>query len=102
MEYLIADLFTKVSTDFANDDQLIKTLSLIDSSKDQYPSYSKKAFNDYIFELQEILPLEEELNRIKEEIKFANSNEQINEFIRQTIVLKQSIASKKAKRLGGN
>ena len=102
MEYLIADLFTKVSTDFANDEQLIKTLSLIDSSKDQYPSYSKKAFNDYIFELQEILPLEEEINRIKEEIKFANSNEQINEFIRQTIALKQSIASKKAKRLGGN
>lgn len=102
MEYLIADLFTKVSTDFANDEQLIKTLSLIDSSKDQYPSYSKKAFNDYIFELQEILPLEEEINRIKEEIKFANSNEQINEFIRHTIVLKQAIASKKAKRLGGN
>ena len=101
MEYLIADLFTKVSTDFANDEQLIQTLSLIDSSKEQYPSYSKNSFTDLIFELQEIVPLEEELNRIKEEIKFANSKEEINEFIRHTIVLKDSIARKKAKRLGG-
>ena len=49
MEYLVADLFTKLSTDFANDDNLIKTLSLIDSSKDRYPAYSKKSFSGEVF-----------------------------------------------------
>ena len=101
MEYLIADLFTKVSTDFSNDDELIKTLSLIDSSKDKYPSYNKNSFSDLIFELQEIVPIEQQLNKIKEEIKFANSTYEMNEYIKDTIRLKALIADKKAKRLGG-
>ena len=101
MEFLIADLFTKVSTDFSNDETLIKTLSTIDDSKDRYPSYSEKSFNDLIFEVIEIVPLEKKLEQIKEDIQFANTTQEKNDYIRNTIVLKQLIAEKKAKHLGG-
>ena len=101
MEYLIADLFTKVSTDFSNDDDLMKTLSAIDSSKDSYPSYNKTSFEDLLFEIQEIVPLENRLEQISEELKYANTIEEKNKYIVSAISLKQLIADKKAKRVGG-
>ena len=78
-----------------------KQAYIIDSSKDKYPSYNKNSFSDLIFELQEIVPIEQQLNKIKEEIKFANSTYEMNEYIKDTIRLKALIADKKAKRLGG-
>ena len=101
MEHLIADLFTKVSTDFANDDELIKALTFIDDSKEKYPSYSKASFEDLLYEIQEIAPLEERLEQINEEIKFANSTMEKSDFIRNALALKQLIAEKKAKKMGG-
>ena len=68
MEYMIADLFTKVSTDFGDDEQLIKTLSLIDNVKENYPPYNKESFNDLLFELQEIVPLQNKYEKIKLDI----------------------------------
>ena len=101
MEHLIADLFTKVSTDFADDDELIKTLTFIDDSKEKYPSYNKASFEDLLFEIQEIAPLEERLEQINEEIKFANSTMEKSDFIRNALALKQLIAEKRAKKMGG-
>ena len=101
MEYLIADLFTKVSTDFANDDELIKTLSAIDSSKDKYPSYNKDSFTDLLYEIQEIVPLENRLEQISEELKYANTTEEKNKYILNAIAIKKLIDEKKAKRVGG-
>lgn len=102
MEHLIADLFTKVSTDFADDEQLIKTLALIDSKKDTYPSYSRQSFEDMIYEISEIIPLEQKLEQIKQDMKYANTMEEQNEYIRQAMALKQLIADKrKAKKVGG-
>ena len=101
MEHLIADLFTKVSTDFSDDDELIKTLTFIDDSKEKYPSYNKASFEDLLYEIQEIAPLEERLEQINEEIKFANSTMEINDCIRNALSLKKLIAEKKAKKMGG-
>ena len=101
MEYLIADLFTKVSTDFANDDELIKTLSTIDSSKDKYPSYNKDSFTDLLYEIQEIVPLENRLDQISEELKYANTTEEKNKYLLNAIAIKKLIDEKKAKRVGG-
>jgi hypothetical protein len=101
MEYLIADLFTKVSTDFAEDDDLMKTLSSIDSSKDKYPSYNKNSFEDLLFEIQEIVPLENRVEQISEELKYANTIEEKNQYILNAIALKKLIAEKRAKRVGG-
>ena len=101
MEYLIADLFTKVSTDFANDDELIKTLSTIDSSKDKYPSYNKDSFTDLLYEIQEIVPLENRLEQISEELKYANTTEEKNKYLLNAIAIKKLIDEKKAKRVGG-
>lgn len=101
MEYLIADLFTKVSTDFAEDDDLMKTLSSIDSSKDKYPSYNKNSFEDLLFEIQEIVPLENRVEKISEELKYANTIEEKNQYILNAIALKKLIAEKRAKRVGG-
>ena len=101
MEYLIADLFTKVSTDFADDDELIKTLSTIDSSKDKYPSYNKGSFTDILYEIQEIIPLENRLEQISEELKYANTTEEKNKYILNAIAIKKLIDEKKAKRVGG-
>lgn len=104
MEYLVADLFTKVSTDFAEDEELMKTLAFIDNSKDKYPSYNKDSFNDLLYEIAEIAPLEERLEQINEEIKFANSTREMNDYIRNALALKQLIAEKrnKTKKIGGN
>ena len=101
MEHLIADLFTKVSTEFSDDEELVKTLTFIDNSKDRYPKYNKDSFNDLLFEIAEIAPLEERLEQINEEIKFANSTMEMNDFIRNALALKQLIAEKKAKKTGG-
>ena len=101
MDHLMADLFTKVSTDFSNDENLIKTLSIIDTTKEKYPGYSQQSFKDLLFELQEIAPLEARLDQIAEEIKFANSTEEMNNYIRNALALKQLIAEKKAKKIGG-
>lgn len=101
MEYLIADLFTKVSTDFASDDELMKTLSIVDSSKEKYPSYNKNSFEDLLFEIQEIIPLETRVEQISEELKYANTIEEKNKYILDAIALKKLIADKKAKRVGG-
>ena len=104
IDYLIADLFTKVSTDFAEDEELMKTLAFIDNSKDKYPSYNKDSFNDLLYEIAEIAPLEERLEQINEEIKFANSTREMNDYIRNALALKQLIAEKrnKTKKIGGN
>ena len=45
--------------------------------------------------------LEKRLEQIKEDIQFANTTQEKNDYIRNTIVLKQLIAEKKAKHLGG-
>ena len=101
MEHLVADLFTKVSTDFADDEELMKTLTFIDDSKEKYPSYNKASFEDLLFEIQEIAPLEERLEQINEEIKFANSTMEKSDYIRNALSLKQLIAEKRAKKMGG-
>lgn len=101
MDYLIADLFTKVSTDFSNDDELIKTLSIVDSSKDKYPAYNKNSFENLLFEIQEIVPLENRIEQISEDLKYANTIEEKNKYILDAIALKKLIADKKAKRVGG-
>ena len=100
MEHLIADLFTKVSTEFSDDEELIKTLTFIDNSKDRYPKYNKDSFNDLLFEISEIAPLEEKLEQINEEIKFANSTIEMNDFIRSALSIKHLIAEKRAKKGG--
>ena len=97
----MADLFTKVSTDFADDEELMKTLTFIDDSKEKYPSYNKASFEDLLFEIQEIAPLEERLEQINEEIKFANSTMEKSDYIRNALSLKQLIAEKRAKKMGG-
>lgn len=101
MEYMIADLFTKVSTDFGDDDEMIKTLSLIDNVKDNYPPYNKESFNDLLFELQEIVPLQNKYEQIMEEIKYANSTEEKNNYIRNALALKTMIKEKRSKKVGG-
>ena len=101
MEYMIADLFTKVSTDFGDDDEMIKTLSLIDNVKDNYPPYNKESFNDLLFELQEIVPLQNKYEQIMEEIKYANSTEEKNNYIRKALALKTMIKEKRSKKVGG-
>ena len=101
MEYMIADLFTKVSTDFGDDDEMIKTLSLIDNVKDNYPPYNKESFNDLLFELQEIIPLQNKYEQIMEEIKYANSTEEKNNYIRNALALKTLIKEKRSKKVGG-
>ena len=100
-DYMIADLFTKVSTDFQEDDTLIKTLSFIDENKNNYPTFSKRYFNDLIYEINEITPLEEELEKVTDELKYANSTLEMNECIKKAIVLKQKIANKKSGKIGG-
>ena len=100
MEHLIADLFTKVSTEFSDDEELIKTLTFIDNSKDRYPKYNKDSFNDLLYEISEIAPLEEKLEQINEEIKFANSTMEMNDFIRSALSIKHLIAEKRAKKGG--
>ena len=85
MEHLVADLFTKVSTDFSGDEEIIKTLAMIDNNKDKYPSYSKDSFTDLLYELQEIAPLEARLDQINEEIKYANSTEEMNGYIKEAL-----------------
>jgi hypothetical protein len=67
----------------------------------KYPSYSKASFEDLLYEIQEIAPLEERLEQINEEIKFANSTMEKSDFIRNALALKQLIAEKKAKKMGG-
>lgn len=99
MDYLLADLFTKVSTDFNNDEKLMKTLLEIDDKKNKYPAYNKKSFNDLVYELQEIVPIEQQLMKIKDEIMFANSTSEKNEYIKESIRLKSLIETKKAKKL---
>lgn len=101
MEYMIADLFTKVSTDFANDDNLVKTLSLIDNAKENYPPYNKESFNDLVYELKEIIPLQNRYDQIMDEIKYANSIEEKNNYIRNALALKQMIKEKRSKKVGG-
>ena len=98
---MIADLFTKVSTDFQEDDTLIKTLSFIDENKNNYPTFSKRYFNDLIYEINEITPLEEELEKVTDELKYANSTLEMNEYIKKAIELKQKIANKKSGKIGG-
>lgn len=100
-DYMIADLFTKVSTDFQEDDTLIKTLSFIDENKNNYPTFSKRYFNDLIYEINEITPLEEELEKVTDELKYANSTLEMNEYIKKAIELKQKIANKKSGKIGG-
>lgn len=100
-DYMIADLFTKVSTDFQDDDSLIKALSYIDENKDNYPTFSKRYFNDLIYEINEITPLEEELERVTEDLKYANTTAQMNEYIKKALELKQKIASKRNGKIGG-
>ena len=79
----------------------MKTLASIDSSKDKYPSYNKDSFKDLLYEMQEIVPLENRLEQISEEIKYANTIEEKNKYILSAIALKKLIDEKKAKRVGG-
>ena len=82
-------------------DELIKTLSIVDSSKDKYPAYNKNSFEDLLFEIQEIVPLENRIEQISEDLKYANTIEEKNKYILDAIALKKLIADKKAKRVGG-
>lgn len=102
MDYLIADLFTKVSTDFSDDESLINVLSLIDTLKDKYPKYSKDYFNDLLYEFQEIVPLEKKQDQLSNDSKFATSVDEVNYYVKQAMTLKQLISEKKAKKMGGN
>ena len=79
----------------------IKTLSLIDNVKDNYPPYNKESFNDLLFELQEIVPLQNKYEQIMEEIKYANSTEEKNNYIRNALALKTMIKEKRSKKVGG-
>ena len=55
-----------------------------------------------IYEISEIIPLEQKLEQIKQDMKYANTMEEQNEYIRQAMALKQLIADKrKAKKVGG-
>ena len=80
---------------------MIKTLSLIDNVKDNYPPYNKESFNDLLFELQEIVPLQNKYEQIMEEIKYANSTEEKNNYIRNALALKTMIKEKRSKKVGG-
>lgn len=101
MEHLIADLFTKVSTEFSDDENLLKTLSFIDNSKEKYPNYNKASFDDLIYELKEIIPLEEQLDKINEEIKYANTIEQKTNYIQRAMAIKNLIGEKKQNKTRG-
>jgi len=98
MDHLLADLFTKVETEFASEDDIAKALIEIDSAKENYPTYNSRAFNDLLYEIKEIAPLEEQIAKIEEDMKFSNSPEQKNDLIRKSISLKAQLKVKMAKK----
>lgn len=103
LNFLVADLFTKVSTEFNDDETLKNALILIDKSKEKYPQYSKESFNDLIYEVNEIVPLEKKLKKISDDLKYADSIEKKNEYIQQSIALRRQLDDKRKKqKLGGN
>ena len=97
---LVADLFTKVSTDFNDDIKLKDALNLIDKNKDKYPQYNKESFKDLIYEITEIIPLEKKLKKISDEIKFADSIEKKTDYINQSIAIKRQLDEKIKKKNG--
>lgn len=100
MDHMLADLFTKVESEYEKDDELNKTLLLLDSYKGTFPSYNKNAFLDLLFEIKEISPLERRLNQIQEDIKFANTIEEKNELIKESLNIKQTLKEKRMQKNG--
>lgn len=100
MDHMLADLFTKVESEYEKDDELNKTLLLLDSYKGTFPNYSKNAFLDLLFEIKEIAPLEHRLNQIQEDIKFANTIEEKNELIKESLNIKQTLKEKRMQKNG--
>lgn len=102
IDYLVADLYTKVSTEYGEDNDMKNTLFYIDQAKNDYPSYSKESFKDLIYEMSEISPLEAKLEKIQEELKYASDKAEINNYILEAIAIKQLIKEKKEKKKNKN
>ena len=96
MDYLVADIITKVQTDYPNDDELMKTLMLIDGAKDKYPKYSRQSFEDLIFEINEIEPLENRISELLLASSYETSIEQNKNYLAEITTLKKLIKDKKA------
>lgn len=95
---IVADLFTKISNEYSNDPGLLETLTLLERLKDSYPAYNQLYFEDLIFQMREIIPLENRLKAIKEEMNYADLAEQkklLNESIRLKLSLQEKMKAKK-------
>lgn len=97
INYLYPDLFTKAATEYSEDDKIANSLDLIEQSKQKYPSYSKNYFEDVIYELREIVPLENQLKQLSEDIKFADKSTYTT-YLYKSMAIKKLIAEKMEKK----
>ena len=95
IDFLVADVYSQVEINFPDDEQLKNALQLIDNCKENYPKYNKQSFEDLIFEINEINPLEKRIKEIADDIRYANSLEQQVSLINEQQTLKKLIKAKK-------
>ena len=96
IDNMIADLYTKVSTEQNDEDNKLQdALLFIDGCKDNYPPYNKDSFNDLIYEISEISPLEDKLSELTESLKFATDDDEKKEIMRQCLFLTGQIKQKR-------
>lgn len=98
LSHIFADLYTKISNEHNNDEALMNTLSLLDQLKEIYPRYNPSYFEDLIYDIKEIIPIENRLKAIKEEMNYTDLEGQ-KELVKESVRLKLILQSKtKAKR----
>ena len=68
---------------------------LIDNQKEKYPPFKKNSFTDLLYEISEITPLEDELAKIQEDIRFETDDQKKKELVARGLSLKESIKAKR-------
>lgn len=95
IDNMIADLVTKIEAEQDDNESLKETLLLIDNQKEKYPPFKKNSFTDLLYEISEITPLEDELARIQEDIRFETDDQKKKELVARGLSLKESIKAKR-------
>lgn len=95
IDNMIADLVTKIEAEQDDNESLKETLLLIDNQKEKYPPFKKNSFTDLLYEISEITPLEDELAKIQEDIRFETDDQKKKELVARGLSLKESIKAKR-------
>lgn len=92
-----ADLYSYISNINPNDDEIIKTLTEVLNTHEMAPIYTKEYFKDLIYEIKEIMTLEQKIDFLKEKLEYIADPKEKGNITNEIILLNQQLKQKKFK-----